>query len=76
MAVLGGLVAMLEAGLFYFVGRLVDVLDTIRPEDGWHGLISTNGPELLFMLLTVLVFRFLAVTLAALVEEQSIITVS
>nr|WP_192936217.1 ABC transporter ATP-binding protein [Sinorhizobium meliloti] len=74
MAVLGGLVAMLEAGLFYFVGRLVDVLDTIRPEDGWHGLISTNGPELLFMLLTVLVFRFLAVTLAALVEEQSIIT--
>ncbi len=74
MAVLGGLVAMLEAGLFYFVGRLVDVLDMVRPEDGWNGLIAAHGPELLFMLLTVLVFRFLAVTLAALVEEQSIIT--
>lgn len=32
MAVLGGLVAMLEAGLFYFVGRLVDLLDTVKPE--------------------------------------------
>ncbi|MDP0941542.1 hypothetical protein, partial [Klebsiella quasipneumoniae] len=68
MAALGGLVAMLEAGLFYFVGRLVDVLDTVRPEDGWSGLIASNGPELAFMLLTVLVFRFLAVALAALVE--------
>ena len=74
MAVLGGLVAMLEAGLFYFVGRLVDVLDTVKPEAGWNGLIAANGPELLFMLLTVMVFRFVAVSLAALVEEQSIIT--
>lgn len=74
MAILGGLVAMLEAGLFYFVGRLVDLLDTVKPEAGWSGLISANGPELLFMLLTVLVFRFVAVSLAALVEEQSIIT--
>ncbi|WP_104664144.1 ABC transporter ATP-binding protein [Ensifer adhaerens] len=74
MAVLGGLVAMLEAGLFYFVGRLVDVLDTVKPEAGWNGLIAVNGPELLFMLLTVLLFRFVAVSLAALVEEQSITT--
>ncbi|MDO9414812.1 ABC transporter ATP-binding protein [Pararhizobium sp.] len=73
MLVLGGLVAMLEAGLFYFVGRLVDVLDAVQPSLGWSGLIDAHGPELVFMLLVVLVFRFLAVALSALVEEQTIV---
>jgi ATP-binding cassette, subfamily B, multidrug efflux pump len=31
MLALGGLVALLEAALFYFVGQLVDVLDASEP---------------------------------------------
>ena len=73
MLALGGIVAVLEASLFYFVGRLVDVLDTIEPQDGWSGLIGSHGPELAIMLAVILIFRFVAVTLAALVEEQTVV---
>lgn len=73
MLVLGGLVAMLEAGLFYFVGRLVDILDSVKPEAGWTGLMAAHGAELAFMLAVVLVARFVVVTLQALVEEQTIV---
>ncbi len=73
MLVLGGLVAVLEAGLFYFVGRLVDVLGTVPKSGGWSGLVDAHGGELGFMLATVVLFRFLAVAIGALVEEQTII---
>jgi ATP-binding cassette subfamily B multidrug efflux pump len=73
MLALGGLVALLEAALFYFVGRLVDVLDTAEPSAGWDGLIAAHGPTLAFMLCVVLVGRFVVVTLAALVEEQTVV---
>ncbi|MBD8556486.1 ABC transporter ATP-binding protein [Rhizobium sp. CFBP 8762] len=73
MLVLGGLVAMLEAGLFYFVGRLVDILDSVKPEAGWTGLMAAHGAELAFMLAIVLIARFVVVTLQALVEEQTIV---
>ncbi len=73
MLALGGLVALLEAAMFYFVGRLVDVLDTTEPSAGWDGLIATHGPTLAFMLCVVLVGRFVVVTLAALVEEQTVV---
>lgn len=73
MLVLGGLVALLEAALFYFVGRIVDVLDTVEPWAGWDGLISVHGPELAFMLFVIIVARFVVTALAALVEEQVII---
>lgn len=73
MLVLGGLVAMLEAGLFYFVGRLVDILDSVKPEAGWTRLMAAHGAELAFMLAVVLIARFVVVTLQALVEEQTIV---
>ncbi|NKN38365.1 ABC transporter ATP-binding protein [Agrobacterium sp. a22-2] len=73
MALFGGLVAMLEAALFWFVGRLVDVLDTVSPQAGWDGLIASHGLELLGMLLVVLIGRFVVVTFGALVEEQVIV---
>ncbi|MGV8938903.1 MAG: ABC transporter ATP-binding protein [Allorhizobium sp.] len=73
MLVLGGAVAMLEAGLFWFVGRLVDLLDTVPKEAGWSGLVAGHGPELLAMALVVLFGRFIVVSLSALVEEQVIV---
>ncbi|WP_110034109.1 ABC transporter ATP-binding protein [Hoeflea marina] len=73
MLVLGGLVALLEAALFYFVGLLVDVLDNAVPAAGWHGLIGDHGPALAFMLFVVILARFLVTTLAALVEEQTVV---
>lgn len=73
MLVLGGLVALLEAALFYFVGQLVDVLDAAEPTAGWDGLIAAHGPTLAFMLFVVVVARFVVVTVAALVEEQTVV---
>lgn len=73
MLALGGLVALLEAALFYFVGQLVDVLDSAEPSAGWDGLIAAHGPTLAFMLFVVVLARFLVVTLAALVEEQTVV---
>ncbi len=72
MLVLGGLVALVEAALFWFVGRLVDVLGTADRASGWDGLIASNGPELVAMLAVVLIARTIIVTLNALVEEQTI----
>ncbi len=73
MLVLGGLVALLEAALFYFVGRLVDVLDSADPAAGWSGLVTQHGGTLVFMLFVVLVARFVVVSLSALVEEQTVV---
>jgi len=73
MLALGGLVALLEAALFYFVGQLVDVLDAAEPTAGWDGLIAAHGPTLAFMLFVVVLARFVVVTVAALVEEQTVV---
>ena len=73
MLVLGGLVALLEAALFWFVGRLVDILGTADRAAGWDGLMQGHGPELIAMLLVVLVFRTAVISLASLVEEQAIV---
>jgi ATP-binding cassette subfamily B multidrug efflux pump len=73
MLVLGGIVAMLEAGLFYFVGRIVDILGTVPKAEGWQGLVAAHGTELGFMLATVVLVRFATVALGALVEEQTVI---
>lgn len=73
MALFGGAVAMLEAALFWFVGRLVDLLDTVPKEAGWEGLLAAHGGELLVMALIVLAGRFVVVTIGALVEEQVIV---
>jgi len=73
MLVVGGLVAMLEASLFWFTGRLVDILDATPRGDGWAGLIREHGPELLIMILAVAVGRFIVVALTALLEEQTVV---
>lgn len=73
MAALGGVVAMLEAALFWFVGHLVDILDKVPPGAGWSGLLSEHGGALLGMVFVVLVVRFVVVSLGALVEEQVVV---
>ncbi len=73
MAALGGAVAMLEAALFWFVGHLVDILDTVPKGAGWHGLLADHGGALLGMVFVVLVVRFVVVSLGALVEEQVVV---
>ncbi|KKB12186.1 multidrug ABC transporter ATP-binding protein [Devosia geojensis] len=72
MLALGGAVALVEAGLFYFVGRLVDLLDSSAQAEGWSGLISAHGGELTFMLVTVVLIRFVVTWASALVEEQTV----
>ena len=73
MAALGGAVAMLEAALFWFVGHLVDILDRVKPGEGWSGLLAGHGGVLLGMVFVVLVVRFVVVSLGALVEEQVVV---
>ncbi len=73
MLVIGGIAPLVEAGLFYFVGRLVDILDQLPGgERSWHALWTAAGPELVFMVVVVLVIRTLIVALSALVDEQTI----
>ncbi|MDX8447860.1 ABC transporter ATP-binding protein [Mesorhizobium captivum] len=72
MLIIGGIAPLVEAGLFYFVGRLVDILDQLPSERSWHALWAAAGPELLFMGAVVLVIRTLVVGLSALVDEQTI----
>lgn len=73
MLVLGGLVGLLEAALFWFVGRLIDIFDALPKGSGWSDLLSSHGTELFAMLAVVLVGRFLVTTLSALVEEQTVV---
>ena len=72
LLVLGGAVALIEAALFYYVGRLVDILDGSRAADGWGGLIAGHGAELVVMLVVVLGVRFVITWLSAAVEEQTV----
>jgi ATP-binding cassette subfamily B multidrug efflux pump len=72
LLVLGGFVALVEAALFYYVGRLVDILDASHQAAGWPGLIAAHGPELITMLFVVIVVRFIISWLSAVVEEQTI----
>src|SRR5690606_36122689 len=72
LLVLGGLVALVEAALFYYVGRIVDLLDGANQAEGWAGLWARFGGELTVMLVVVLVIRFLISWLSAVVEEQTI----
>ena len=72
MLVIGGIAPLIEAGLFYFVGRLVDILDQLPGERSWHALWNAAGPELVFMVATVLVLRTIVEALSDLVDEQTI----
>ncbi|MBQ0708872.1 MULTISPECIES: ABC transporter ATP-binding protein [unclassified Ochrobactrum] len=71
--VVGGLLPLVEAGLFYFTGRLVDILDQAGKggvERSWSALVQAAGPELLFMGITVLVIRLVVTAINTLLEEQ------
>jgi ATP-binding cassette, subfamily B, multidrug efflux pump len=72
MLVLGGMTAAIEAALFWFVGRLVDILASIDRAAGWAGLLSAHGPELAGMLVLIAGVRFLVTMLTALVDQQVI----
>jgi len=72
LLILGGAVALVEAALFYYVGRLVDILDAADQGEGWAGLIAANGTELALMLVVVLGVRFIVTWLSATVEEQTV----
>nr|WP_325262241.1 ABC transporter ATP-binding protein [uncultured Rhizobium sp.] len=72
MLILGGLTAAIEAALFWFVGRLVDILSTIKPGDGWTVLLDQHGGELLGMLVLIGVVRFLVTMSIALIDQQII----
>ncbi|MGV3550071.1 ABC transporter ATP-binding protein [Rhizobium sp.] len=73
MLVVGGMVALLEASLFWFTGRIVDMLDGADRASGWNGLIAAHGGELLLMLSVILFGRFVVVSLTALLEEQTVV---
>lgn len=72
MLVLGGLTAAIEAALFWFVGRLVDILASIDRAEGWGGLLAAHGWELGGMLVLIGVVRFLVTLATALVDQQMI----
>jgi len=72
MLVLGGMSAAIEAALFWFVGRLVDILSTIKPGDGWGKLLGDHGAELFGMLVLIGIVRFVVAFLTALVDQQVI----
>jgi len=72
MLVLGGMTAAIEAALFWFVGRIVDILGTIKPADGWSGILEVHGAELFGMLVLIGVVRFVVSLLMSLVDQQII----
>jgi ATP-binding cassette subfamily B multidrug efflux pump len=72
LLVLGGLVALVEAALFFYIGRLVDILDGSQRASGWAQLWDKHGGELVTMLVVIVLVRFVITWLAAAVEEQSI----
>ncbi|BCH54978.1 ABC transporter ATP-binding protein [Agrobacterium vitis] len=73
MALFGGAVAVMEASMFWFVGRLVDLIDTVPKAAGWQGLLGAHGLELLGIAAVVVFVRFAVITLSALVEEQVVV---
>ena len=72
LLLLGGLVALVEAALFYYVGRLVDMLGALPAGTGWGGLLAAHGSELVWMLVVTLGVRFVISWLSATVEEQTV----
>ncbi|MDJ0613108.1 MAG: ABC transporter ATP-binding protein [Rhizobiaceae bacterium] len=69
--------AIVEATVFSYVGRLVDVLTEFEATgdkaSGWTGLLEKHGGTLLTMLLVIALLRACVVTFGALIEEQVIV---
>lgn len=72
MLIVGGLSPLVDAGLFYFVGRIVDMLNANDADRSWSRLVAQFGGELLVILLVVVVGRTVVLFLSALVDEQTI----
>ena len=72
LLVLGAVVALIEAAMFYFVGRLVDLLSASDPAAGLAGLVARHGGELMLMLVVVVLVRFICLWIQAMVEEQTV----
>jgi ATP-binding cassette subfamily B multidrug efflux pump len=72
MLALGGMSAAIEAALFWFVGRLVDILATVKPSDGWSGLLAAHGQEIFGMLVLIGIVRFAVAFMIALIDQQVI----
>ncbi len=68
----GGLSALLDALFFYYIGRLVDILDTTDFSGGWQGLFAQHGNELALMLSVVLFGRVAISVFTALLNQQVI----
>lgn len=68
----GGILPLLEAGLFYFTGRIVDILDQSTLERSWHGIYVNAGTELVLMGFIVLVVRVLMTAISSLLDDQTI----
>lgn len=72
MLLVGGLLPLVEAGMFYFVGRVVDLLDSLPTERSWQRLWVHAGPDLLFMALVVMIGRTLVVAVTAMLDGQTV----
>lgn len=72
LLIFGGCVALLEAALFYFIGRTVDILNEFDATLGWLGLFEAHGHELLFMLFITVIARVIVVAGVGLLENQMI----
>ncbi len=69
---LTGLNAWFDAAFFFYMGRLVDLLDAGMPATGVQGFLAMHGVELTVMAIVVIGGRFVAPTLQALLEGQTI----
>ena len=68
MALTGVLVALIETGLIFYTGRVVDLMNLTSPESFW----ATNGAELLVAAVLIIFLRPLAITLNRFFLEQTL----
>ncbi|GGA70914.1 multidrug ABC transporter ATP-binding protein [Nitratireductor aestuarii] len=68
LLIIGGLVGAVDAGLYWGVGRLIDLLDTASPAT----LIADHWHELAALALLVLVVRSIVMVANTVIEEQVI----
>ena len=70
MALLGATVALMETGLIFYSGRVIDLMEITGPESFW----SRNGLELLLATLFILLLRPSIIGLTHLFLEQTLVS--
>ncbi|PID36192.1 MAG: multidrug ABC transporter ATP-binding protein [Rhodobacterales bacterium] len=70
MALTSGLIALIEAGLIFYAGRLIDLMNATPPAE----FLSTHGWELLLALLFILFLRPAIIGLNSLLMEQGMVS--